>query len=322
MLGLGRPVHLVVPLVLGYAAINKHRHFEATKQSVAEFGVPQRSASLAGRLIIGLELVPALLLVAHRTRGLASIIAALNLLVYTAAITVNLVTGRRPTCNCFGGLTGQPISSKTIGRNLALISLALSGSLRKRGWLPRTSATGWFAAATGLLVALVLVLVGMVVHLLDRLGAAESPFDAPARPKGDRLAIGATVPPLTGSFGDADVTTLFSGGRREPSAETSYLFVSDTCTGCLDVETWLARHVDDVARASRRVVLVTLRGTTMSERPARRLFPTFLIDGTGLRAWKIRSVPSLVTVTPDGIVIEPIASGAPSIIAALSSPAA
>ena len=85
--------------------------------------VPDSLTAIAGYTLIAAELVTALALVLNTTAG--SVVAAGILTVYTLAISINLLRGRRDIdCGCSGPHLRQTLSGWLLIRNLGFIALA------------------------------------------------------------------------------------------------------------------------------------------------------------------------------------------------------
>jgi Methylamine utilisation protein MauE len=78
---------------------------------------------LIAGLLSPVELLISALLIWRGTIG--GVLAALLLLVFSAAIAVTLRRGQTPTCHCFGQRSAQPIGTDTLVRNGVLFVLAI-----------------------------------------------------------------------------------------------------------------------------------------------------------------------------------------------------
>src|SRR5439155_19636457 len=90
--------------------------------------LPAGLVPLAAALVVAVEVAAAgaLLVPGARAAGLVS--AATLLVVYGAAVAINLVRGRRDIdCGCAGPAGRRPISGALVARNAALAALALAG---------------------------------------------------------------------------------------------------------------------------------------------------------------------------------------------------
>ena len=116
-------------LLFFVAAGHKLRDLGRFRATLAEYRlVPAGLVPLAAALVVGAEAAAAgaLLVPGARAAGLVS--AASLLVVYGAAVAINLARGRRDIdCGCAGPALRRPISGALVGRNAALAALALAG---------------------------------------------------------------------------------------------------------------------------------------------------------------------------------------------------
>ena len=132
--------------------------------------------SLAGPVALVLpftEASAALALLWPHTRAAGAVAVAALLLVYAAALAINLRRGRRSIdCGCFGGQRRQCIAPWMVGRNLVLAALALV-------LLPHAHAHARAPSATELSLALVFVVtLGFLYPVLQVVLQPSSPsFD-------------------------------------------------------------------------------------------------------------------------------------------------
>ena len=92
-------------------------------RTIAGVGAPAVTRPLL-RGLPYLETAVAVALAFAATAWHAAWVAAGLLVLFIAAISVNLARGRRPDCNCFGQVRPAPISGITIVRNAGLLALA------------------------------------------------------------------------------------------------------------------------------------------------------------------------------------------------------
>jgi Methylamine utilisation protein MauE len=116
-------------LLFVVAAGHKLRDLARFRATLADYRllpdaiVPPGAAAVAGG-----ELAVALALAIPRLRAAGLLAAAAVLLVYGAAIAVNLVRGRRHIdCGCAGPAVRRPISGWLVARNALLAAVALAG---------------------------------------------------------------------------------------------------------------------------------------------------------------------------------------------------
>jgi hypothetical protein len=125
--------------------------------------VPHRLLQVTGVLVIALEIAVVAALLWPTTRAMASVIGAGVMVVYGAAITINLVRGRREIdCGC--SLRRRPIGRWMVARNLLFAAALLATALPVA---PRALAFGDVATiAAGL--AVLALLYGSLDLLLGR----------------------------------------------------------------------------------------------------------------------------------------------------------
>ncbi|MCY7303198.1 MAG: redoxin domain-containing protein [Thermoleophilia bacterium] len=115
---------LVLATVLGVAGVAKLIDRQGTRRALLDFGVPARLARPAALVLPLIELATAAALVPSRS-GRWGAVAALGLLsVFSIAVGIALVRGRRPDCHCFGQLHASQAGWRTLIRNLGLMGLA------------------------------------------------------------------------------------------------------------------------------------------------------------------------------------------------------
>ena len=95
-------------------------------KAIHDFGAPDWLSVPLARVLPLAELAIAVLLFAEPTAVWGAAGAGLLLLLFTAAISVNLARGRAPQCRCFGQLTSSPIGWPSLVRNGALGVMAVA----------------------------------------------------------------------------------------------------------------------------------------------------------------------------------------------------
>jgi len=122
-LAVGISIGLLV-LVFARAALHKIANFAEFRQTIVDYRLlPERLAGPASAALTGAEILAFALLLLPGCRGFGALAAALLLLGYGAAMTINLMRGRKNIdCGCGG--PGQSISWALVGRNVLLAGLA------------------------------------------------------------------------------------------------------------------------------------------------------------------------------------------------------
>lgn len=129
-------VTATLALLFCSASLHKLRDLKRFEEIFSAYSV----ATVVSRLRLSwvvpvLELAVAVGLLFNATRLFAAVVGAVLLLVYAAAIGVNLKRGRRDlACGCGGPNDRSPIAPWMVGRNTALAVLLLGCA-----WLPWTS---------------------------------------------------------------------------------------------------------------------------------------------------------------------------------------
>ena len=117
-------VRLGLAAMFAAAGLAKLGDVEGTNEMLAGFGVPARWVPSAAAVLAATEILAASALVLPLPWRLSGLAALIPLVVFTGAIAVNLMRGRRPNCNCFGQLQSAPIGIETLVRNVVLVGLA------------------------------------------------------------------------------------------------------------------------------------------------------------------------------------------------------
>lgn len=281
---------LVLAAVFAVAAVAKLSDREGTRQTVVAFGVGKSLAPALALLLPVAELAVAVLLLPSTT-ALAGALGALGLLVlFSAAIALNLIRGREPECRCFGQLHSAPAGARTLVRNAGLAgvaAVAVAGTVA--GSEP--SAVAWIAVASGA-VAAALLAAGTMAFLsllrahgrvLVRLESVEQALADAGLRVDDRL-----VGPESG----------LEPGTRAPAAALDLLrpglplllvFTSPSCGPCRallpELARWQTEHPD-------RLTVVVDESEELQ------------------RAFEANGTPSAVLIAPDGTVASRVAAGA------------
>ena len=111
-------------IVFGIAGVSKAIDPLGSRRAMISFGVPEKIAGLFGRILPYVEILIAFSLLPLGSAWWAAVAALGLLLLFTIAISVSLARGEAPDCRCFGQLHSEPVSKKTILRNLLLAAVA------------------------------------------------------------------------------------------------------------------------------------------------------------------------------------------------------
>ncbi len=295
-----------------------------TRQSLADFGLPQRLTAPAAILLPLCELAVAVALLVAPSARAAAVGALVLLAGFSIAIAINLARGRTPDCHCFGRVHSAPIGAGALVRNAVLAALSalvvaqgpglgLRSGLDRLGDLSVAARVGLGAGLVGCLALaamgwLILQLMHQQGRLLLRIEALEG---SPGL--GEGLAVGTPAPDFSLTSVAQETVTLRA--LLAPGRTLLLLFVSPTCGPCNalfpDLRHW-QREYASVLR-----VAVLARGDEAANRSkatGHQLDPVlFDPDAEVARAYRAMPTPSAVLVGADGLVRSPVAAGADAI---------
>lgn len=318
---------LILAAVFGLAGVTKLLDRGGTRTTIVEFGAPEGLATPAALLVPAVELAAVGLLLPSggATPGLA--VAVVLLLVFSAAIGVNLARGRAPECHCFGQLHSAPAGWRMLARNGLLLAIAAAAVAGGVGH-PQLSAVAWVghldaAQAIGLAsAAAMVVLVGLggvallslvrsygrVLIRLDRLerALADAGIDVDVdEPEGPAIGL------EPGTAAPAGLDDLLAHGRP-----VLLLFTSPRCGPCKELlpraASWQHEHADvltvafamDGAPSEIDAETVTFGLQHVLDDRDHALYDAFHVNGT----------PSAVLISEDGSVASWVAAGSDSIV--------
>jgi len=239
-------LRLLLAAVFAVAAVAKLAAPGTLRTTLVRFGLPRRLAP-AAVLLPAAELAVAGALLSARLTWLGAL-AALGLLVlFSAAIAVQLARGRRPECNCFGAVHAKPIGPATLVRNLALLGCAAAVVAAGPG---RTGpgAFGLFGdplqLALGVLALLAAGQAALVVALLRRHGRVLARLDELEAEQRSGPAVGEPAPDFLLPDLDGELVTL--ADLRAPGLPVLLLFSHPACGPCAallpEVGRWQREH--------------------------------------------------------------------------------
>jgi len=146
-------------LLFAAAAVHKLRGGAAFRETLSAYALlPEPAVAPAARVLPGLELAIALALAVPAAAAAGALAAAGLLVLYAAAMAINLARGRRDLdCGCFGPAAGRTIGGALVLRNGVLVAAALACAVaptpRALQWLDLFTATLALAALTALYAA-------------------------------------------------------------------------------------------------------------------------------------------------------------------------
>lgn len=111
--------------IFALAGIGKLLDLEGSEKAVKSFGVPDDLAKPAAILLPVAEIGIAISLLFVQTSWIGAIGAGLLLLVFIGGMLWQMKQGNTPDCHCFGQIHSEPVSIKSLLRNIAFAVLAL-----------------------------------------------------------------------------------------------------------------------------------------------------------------------------------------------------
>ncbi len=320
--------------IFALAGAAKLRDYEGSRRALQGFGTPTKIAGPAAIILPTTELVVGILLLPVQTANVGALFALLLLILFTAVIAINVLKGRAPQCHCFGQMHSEPVSWKTIARNLGLIGLAAVAWTGRRGrplsfwnWIFHIDGAALLAIMS-IAVVLGLSTIGLIFflklmraygRLVLRLDAIESSLSAAGihLPKSAEVGLppGTPVPEfaLAEALTDHVITRdeLFS--RQLP---VLLIFTSRECGACKEflpeLAEWKGSYSDrfmvvvstgsDRDDALRDVSEFGLDDVFIDE--GQKLYTTFQVNATpaGVLISKRATVESYVAVGRDAIL--------------------
>jgi uncharacterized membrane protein YphA (DoxX/SURF4 family)/thiol-disulfide isomerase/thioredoxin len=317
-----------------------------SRHALIEFGVPAALATPLGSLLPVVELVVAAALLSSAYAWWAAVGALVLLLVFIAAISVNLARGQKPICRCFGQAHRSPVGMSTLIRNEMLAAVA--GLIIWQGWNHASpDALTWgsnLAPSQRIILLIALFVLGMLAingGLLKPVRGMSLPLIAsnPLRSTLAGFASTKTLPPpavfsvapVAGlpvrapapTFDlpalDADRLTLDT--LRGTSKPVMLIFVEPACEPCEVLLPEISRWQREYA-ATFTIALLS-RGTredNHTKNVEHRLTNIVLQqDDEVVQAYRVAGFPTAVIVQPNGTIGSRLALGADAIRALVTS---
>jgi peroxiredoxin/uncharacterized membrane protein YphA (DoxX/SURF4 family) len=287
-----------------------------TRSAFSAFGVPRPFIAPLAFLLPFAELVIAAALLPTLTAWWGALAAMMLLLLFTIAISYQLLHGHTPDCHCFGQLHSKPIGRSTLLRNGLFLSAALF--VLVAGWqepgpsvLTLTMGLSLFqllSLAGGLLLLMlalaeawfILLLLRQQGRLLLRVDAVEERLMMRAVQEYALPAIKAPSFELSTLEGER----LSLAQLLAPAKPLLLVFADPNCSPCqsllFDVENWQRTLADRLS------IFVISRGTVEENRTKSRqhgISPTLLLLQESFevaQAFGVQGTPAAVFVQPNG----------------------
>ncbi len=325
------------------AGATKLLDLPGSRRTLRDFGAPAGLAGPLGVMLPVAELLVAIALFPSSSAFYGAVGALVLLSGFVAAITVNLVRGRRPDCHCFGQVHSSPIGASVLLRNALLAGIAVfvvvTGSRN-----PGPSGVAWLmvlspaerSVVLGGTVGLALlawqvvqlrILIAQNQRLLSQLSVAPASAASVASPAPSALSADASQAPLPlvippreaghppGTPAPAFDLPSLAGetvsldALRAAGKPTVLIFSDPDCGPCTAMLPDIGRWQRDQAGAL--TIAVLSRGTTEDNRAKTsdlNLSGVLLQrDREVMTAYGAIGTPSAVVVRPDGTIAERLA---------------
>lgn len=265
-------LRILLVAIFGVAGLAKLYDLNGSKKAVEGFGVPEGLAKPLGVLLPILEISIAISLLFVQISWFGAIGAAGLLGIFIAGMTYQWSKGNAPDCHCFGQVHSEPVSPKSILRNIVFIipaiGLIVAGKDNQGLNLfdsnnnnltesPMTIIIG--LAVIGLLAAVVYFLKQISeqqVQIMRRIeileftahdGTKEVEREDVASPL-EGLPIGSPAPEF--ELPDLNDKVVSLKKLLSPKKSTLFFFVSPTCNPCgallPEIEEWQTEFKDKV----------------------------------------------------------------------------
>lgn len=312
---------LGLAMVFAVAGVGKLADLAGSREAVRTFGVRARPANVIGTLLPAAELAVAVSLIGAGSARWGAVGGLIALSSFCVGIAVALRAGRQPDCHCFGQLHSEPVSWRTLARNMVFAAVAALVVLAGPGpslssWFgsrPPEQVWGFAAAVVALIVAGQAALIWSLLRrhgaVLLRLRELEAGDRTVAHTE-PALMIGDPAPPFDlPGLGDERVSlaSLLSTGRG-----VLLVFTDPRCGPCQALlprlAAWQAGH------AARMTVVLLSRGSVADNLSARDTFGLRHIALQAEREIDLRygviGTPSAIRIGADGRVVGPLVTGA------------
>lgn len=239
---------LILAGVLGVAGAAKFADLAGSRKALADFDVPGSFAGPLSVVLPAVEIAAAILLLFTAASWYGAIAGTALLAAFCAGMARQMVKGKSPDCHCFGQLHSEPVSYKSMVRNVVFlipaVLLVAAGPSRQGTSLAdmNIAAVQLFAVFVGIaLLATAVFFLRRIseqqtqimrrielLELISKEGEHVERHEA-GHPQ-DGLPIGALVPQFELDDirgGTLDRATLVAAGK--PSI---FFFVSPTCSPC------------------------------------------------------------------------------------------
>ncbi len=168
-------IRIFLAAIFAVAGVGKLLDLEGSEKAVKAFGTPEEFAKFFSIALPFAEIVFALCLLFTSTSWVGAIGATLLLLTFIGGMISQIAQGNAPDCHCFGAIHSEPVSKKSLIRNIifAILSLFLVAQGRGGQGSDFTDLTNEMAIQ--LIVGLATVaLLGAAVYFLKKISEQQT----------------------------------------------------------------------------------------------------------------------------------------------------
>lgn len=266
-------IRLFLAAIFLLAGVGKLLDLEGSEKAVKAFGTPEEFAKTFAVALPFAEIVFAVCLVFVDTSWLGATGALILLLSFTGGMIWQLAKGNAPDCHCFGAIHSEPVSRKSLIRNVifAILALFLVAQGRENQGLSLTDSANNISegnfmsvilglAVVGLLIAVVFYLKKIseqqtqimrrieIIELTAHEGGKELVREELIHPE-DGLPIGAPAPDF--ALPDLNGKRISLEKILAARKPILFFFVSPTCNPCKallpEIEAWQAELKDKLS---------------------------------------------------------------------------
>lgn len=117
-------IRLILFAIFALAGIGKLLDLKGSEKAVKDFGTPEEFAKFFAVALPFAEIVFAACLLFVETSWLGAVGALILLLTFIGGMIWQLAQGNAPDCHCFGAIKSEPVSRKSLIRNIIFAMLA------------------------------------------------------------------------------------------------------------------------------------------------------------------------------------------------------
>lgn len=322
-------IRIFLAAIFAIAGIGKLLDLEGSEKAVKAFGTPEEFARVFAIALPFAEIVFAVCLLFVSTSWLGAIGATILLLTFIGGMIWQIAQGNAPDCHCFGTIHSEPVSKKSLIRNIifAILSLFLAAQGRENQGLGFTDLTNEMAiqlivglATTALLGAVVYFLKKIteqqtqiirrieMLEVLSHEGGREIEREDVLNPN-EGLPIGAPAPDfaardLSGKIISIDNLLI----KNKPMV---LFFVSPTCIPCQSLLPEIENWQNDLKDRINFVFVSKGKEKENAEKFGGGGFKQILLQKENEIAEAFNAVwtPTAVLISSEGIIASPLAAG-------------